>query len=470
MKIFISSLLLALSCITTFSQTPWTLGNCIDYAHTHNLTIKARELQAENAKGDYAQSRMNVLPSLNVSASRRYNFGWQVDPFTNDFISEQTLSDNYGISSDMNLFTGLRILNYIRSSEYTMLARIQDVEKEKVNISIQIATAYLQILFNEELLKVAQEQQQVTSMQVERTKSLVEAGNAAMGDLLEIKAQLAAENLNITQTHNLRNLAYLNLAQLLDFESIDSFKIYIPDTLAPDVDLLIPSSYSVYSDARTILPHVKSAEYDVLSAERNFQAAKGRLLPTISLGANLNTGYSDNRTQLNQNDIQQRTIGYLQSDPSQLVASNYFGSQPYPYMDQLTENAASTVYLSLSIPIFNRWENKNAISRARINTELSKNTLRYTEQQLLKEIQQAYNDAVSAREKYISSSQAVQSYEESFKYTDQKFDVGIVNNVEYTIAKNNLIKAQSEWVKAKYEYYFSLKILDFYRGIPLNLL
>ena len=446
MKYRTFALLLLVIFLVNFSQaqSPWSLTECIDYAHANNLQIRRAQLQAEIASNDLFQSKMNILPDVNASASRNYNFGHQVDPFTNEFINDNTVTDNYGVYSNLNLFTGLVNLNAIKANKYNTLSKLQDVEREKIEISFEIATAYLRILFSRELLEVAKSQREVTSLQVDRADKLVQAGSLAKGDLLEISAQLAAEGLNVTNSQNELNLAYLNLSQILDLDSVNSFEIVVPDSVEPDFSKPIIGVSTVYYDGLVFLPHVKGAEYTLQAYEKNLAIQKGQLSPTLSVNGSWGSGYSDNVINPATGDV-------------------------YSYGDQLDLLSSKSIYLSLNVPIFNRWQAKNNISNAKITVLDAETNLDLTKQQLYKEIQQAYNDAVSAKEKFNSASQAVKSYREAFGYTEQKYSVGMVNSVEYNIAKNNFIKSESQLLQAKYSYIFAIKILDFYRGIPLSL-
>ena len=438
---------LSIISFSVLAQNPWTLSDCIDYAHANNIQIKRTELQAEVAEVNKLQSVTNLFPDLNGRVYRNYGFGRQVDPFTNEMLENNFINDNYSINSSVALFTGLQNYNNMKSSEYAMLAALQNVEKEKIELTLEIASAYLQILYQQELLGVAESQQEVTSLQVERTAKLVEAGSVARGDLLEIQAQLANENLNVTNSQNQLQFSVLNLVQLLDLDSTEGFQIVTPDTVDPSqFDAFSPVAF-VYEEALAYLPHIKSAEYDLLSNEKALLVQKGKNYPTLYLSASIYTGYSD-----------QRALYDAQENPLD-----------YPYNDQFRDNIAQSVAIGLSIPIFNRWEVHNSVSKARIQVEDSRYILEQVKLQLYKNIQQAHNDAVSAREKFKSATEAVNSYRESFHYTEQKFNVGLVNSVEYNIGKNNYIKAESELLQAKYEYVFAVKILDFYRGVPISL-
>lgn len=435
--------LILFTCVASYGQNAWSLEECIDYAHDNNLQIKRTELQAQIADNDYLQSKVNLLPDLNAGFSRNYLFGRQVNRYTNTFQNTNSINDDFGLDASLNIFNGLQSFNNIKKNEYAVMANLQNVEKEKIEISFNIATDYLNILFSEELLETAKSQLEITILQVDRTEKLVNAGSLAKGDLLEIQAQNAGEELNLTNAQNNLNLAYLNLTQLLDLDSVGGFGIYIPDTVDPDVSAPIISAIDVYTDALTFLPHVKSAEYELKSNEYNLAMNKGRRSPQIYARGSWGTGYSSTLTD---------TLGNV-----------------FSYNDQMNGNINKTFLVGVRIPIFNKWQVNNSISNAKISVFDAEYSLDLVKQQLYKNIQQAHNDAVSARDKYISAIQAVTSYEEAFNYTEQKYNVGIVNSVEYNIAKNNYITAQSDMLQAKYEFVFSVKILDFYRGIPLTL-
>ena len=450
------------------AQNPWTLSDCIEYAHTNNIQIKRTQLQADLAKVNLLQSKTSLLPDLNGNINRNYSFGRQVDPFTNEFILDNSIYDNFSLSTSVSLFNGLQNYYNIKSNQFASMAAIQDVEKEKVEKTFEVSSAYLAILYQQEILEVARNQREVTELQVERTKKLVEAGSVAKGDLLEIQAQLANENLNVTNMQNDLQLSVLNLVQILDLDSTGGFSVVVPDTIDPERLFIIPGVTDVYNEAIGFLPHIKYAGYQLKSAEKNLLVQKGRRSPMIYITGSIYTGYSDQRLLIDDGNTYESTIGYVQETGQQVVSQGY-GTVEYPYIDQFNDNIAQSLSIGVSIPILNRWEVNNGISRARIQVEDSRYELDQVKQQLYKNIQQAHNDAVSAHEKYISAKEAVNSYRESFHYTEQKFNVGIVNSVEYNIAKNNFIKAESELLQAKYQYIFALKILDFYRGIPIEL-
>ncbi len=457
------------SYIAVNAQRNWTLEECINYAHQNNLQIKRQELNANISGANYKQSKYSVLPDLNLGASKNLNYGRAVDPYTNDYITENTSSDRFYASSSLNIFNGLQTYNTIKENKYHFLKSRQDVVKVKNDISIQIATAYLQILFCRELLDISKSQYEVTLLQVEKTKKLVEVGNSAKGELYQMEAQAANEKLNVINAGNHLKMAYLDLTQLLDLDSVRNFDVVIPADLLVDSSYILKDVTTLYNEALNILPQIKSAEYALMSQEKSLAVQVGRRSPQIYIQGSYYTGYSSTGARLDTDSPQDITVGYLGDDINQPVIAHGFGTENYPYFDQLNDNAYKSVSFGLNIPIFNQNQVNRDISNARIMVNDSKFALEQTKQILFKDVQQAHADAIASLEKYKSSMEAVKSNEEAFNYTQQKLDVGLVSSVDYNIAKNELLKAKSDLLQAKYEYIFNIKILDFYTGNPILL-
>src|SRR4030042_6560802 len=461
--------ILTVNLSTGYAQKVWTLEECINYAHQNKLQIKRQELSAKMSKNNFNQSKFNMLPNLNAGGSRNMNFGRSIDPFTNEFITENTNADNYYAQSSLNLFNGLQTYNTIQAYKYELLQNSEDVTKTKNDITLQIALAYLQILFNKEFVEVSLSQYEVTLMQIEKTKKMVDVGNIAVGELYKMEAQAASENLNITIARNNLKMAYLDLTQLLYLYSAEGFDVALPAGLEIDLNHGLEDVSTIYHAAVGYLPQIKSAEYQLKGYEKYLAIQRGKRSPQISLRGTYYTGYSDARSKIDINSVSDMTIGYLVGDLNQPVTAPSYGVTDYPYSEQIKDNAYKSLSLNISIPIFNNRQTETNISNAKISVMDSKLELDQTKQVLYKEIQQAHADAVAALEKYKSGMEAVRSNEEAFNYTQQKFDVGLINYVDYNISKNELLKANSELLQAKYEYIFKIKILDFYMGKPIVL-
>ena len=431
------------------AQTLWSLEDCIFYAYENNINIKQQALNSEYSDNILNQSKIQLAPNLNAGANHSYSFGRALDETTYRYTDNQTtISDNLNISSSVTLFNGLQQLNTIQQNEFNLLSSLQDLEKLKNDISLFLASGYLQILFNIELLQVAKDQHDLTLQQVQRTDKLVSAGSLARGSLLEIQAQAAGEELNVIEAQNLLDISYLNLTQMLDLDSVGNFQIEIPEFGDVAREPILLSVGSVYRDAIGVMPQVHGAEYRLKSAHEGLDIAKGGRSPSLYINAQWGTGYSDARQILNTTTMEFEDMSFR---------------------DQIEGNRNAAISFGLNVPIFNRWMVNTNISNARINVVNYELTLETTKMDLYKNIQQALADAIAAQKKHTATEEALVAMEESFKYTEQKFEVGLVNTVEYNTEKNRLTRTQSDLLQAKYDYIFKMKILDFYRGIPIRL-
>ena len=299
-----------------------------------------------------------------------------------------------------------------------------------------------------ELVKTAQDQVDITAQQVARTQKLVDAGTLAKGDLLEIQSQGAREEVNLINAQNQLNLAYLDLLQLLDKPASERFDIEQPIIVIEDASLdLIPSD-KVYEYAVINRPEIKSAEYRLESAERALSIAKGSRSPVISLRGGWNTTWSD--------QIREDVF-----DPE---------SSTMAYWDQVKDNNPNKNWgITLSIPIFNGYQVSTFVNQSKLATISAEYDLELTENQIRKTVETAYTDAIAAFKTYQANEKSLESFRESFKYMEQKFNVGLVNSLDYNVAKQQLTKAESDLISAKFDFVFKTKVLDFYMGKTITL-
>lgn len=446
--------ILFLCCLATLGLTPvkaqkvWSLEECISYALENNLLIKRQELNVEYYKNNSNQSYYNMLPNANGQINQGWNSGQTFDYFSSQYTNQNYWSSNWGLNSNILLFNGFQTWNNIAKSKYNFLKSQSDLDKSKNDISTQLALGYLQVLFTKELLDVAKSKLEVTSLQSERTRKMLEVGNVAQGEYLQIKAQESNDKTALINAQNNLDIAYLNLTQMLDLDSVQGFEIVVPANI--EVELLSPvaSVQDIYAVALTTMPQIKSAQYALKSAEKDLSMAWGQLSPSFNLNGGLNTFYSQ-----------------IAPDPE---STNPDAPAP-AFNKQLKTNFNKQVGLGVTIPIFNRMQVKTSISNSKLQVFDYKIQLDQAKLALYKEVQQAQADATAAQEKYYSSVDAVKFNEEAFKYTSQKLEVGLVNSVDYNVAQNNLISAKSSMLQAKYEYIFKLKILDLYMGKPIVL-
>ena len=341
----------------------------------------------------------------------------------------------------MPLFTGLRIPRTIELNRLNLEAATADLAKARDDVSVQVAQAYVQILYDMELRDVASRQIGIDSMHVARLTEMLRTGKASGVEVAQQEAALAQSRLTYTQADNDCRLALLSLAQLLELPSPEGFAIVRPDTAAIAVTggAELPAPGEIYQEALAFKPEVKAETLRLKGADVNISIAKSALLPTLSLNAGLGSNYY-------------KTSGF---------AAESFGRQ-------MRNNFSQYVGLSLNVPIFNRLETRNSIRAARLSRETQELQLENVKKTLYKEIQQAYYNAVAARAQYASSREAARSNKAAFDLTSAKYEYGKANITEFNEAKNNWLKAESDLVRAKYEYMYGTSLLDFYRGKPMD--
>ncbi|HNO71312.1 MAG TPA: TolC family protein, partial [Bacteroidia bacterium] len=439
----------------------------------NNIQVKQNRLNARLSEASLLQNKMQMLPSLNGSVSNSYNSGQRVDPFTNQFVAgDWTQSQNYSLNANAILFGGFQVLNTIKQNKYDLQASEQDILKTQNDISLNIASAYLQILFSQELLATSKSQADITKLQLDRTQKLVDVGNLPKGSLLDMQAQMASEDVNIVNAENNLSISKLNLIQMLNLDSADSFSIVVPEITMPSETVINSTADQIYQAALAKQPEIKSSELKLMSSEKGVSIAQAGRYPRLSLNASYGTGYSGARKELVGTPIFKKfTPNGSITGSGDLVYEPIFDAtyETTPLNTQLQNNINRSVGLFLNVPLFNNLQTSTAITRAKINRENAALSLQLQKDNLKKSIQQAYNNAYSSLKKYQASKKAVDAMEESFKYTEQKYNVGATNTTEYNDSKNKLTKAKSDLLQAKYDYVFKLKVLDFYQGKTISL-
>ncbi len=452
------------------AQKIWSLEECVSYALNNNIQIKQQQLSTVVARLTYNQKIASLFPSVNGSASLAFNNGQTVDMYTNQFATKTVQSDNFSLTSNVVLFDGLQLLNGLKQKHIDFLASQYDLQKMKNDISLTIATAYLQVLYSQELLDIAKNQLDITQQQVSRTQKLYDVGNLAKGTILTLQSQQATDELQKVNAQNNLDMAYLTLAQLLDLQNTQGFDIVKPALILPDASALMMKVDEIYAKAMGLQPDIKSAELKVKSAQKGLAISRGMYSPSLSLSASYGTGYSG---------ASQKVSGFTLSGSQQIGATAlgeavYAPTYDYTYektkfWSQIDNNQNKSIGLYLNVPIFNKWQTQTMIGTSKVQLNSAILSYQSAKNQLYKTIQQAYADARAALNRYNAGLKSVEALTESFGYTEQKFNVGMVNSIDYNDAKNNLLKAKSELLQAKYDYVFRCKVLDFYQGKPITL-
>jgi outer membrane protein len=474
-RLSFSLLFLAGFIISSAQNVPkvWTLEDCINYALDHNLDIKKQILTVEANKKQLLQSKLTLLPNLNLNATNVWNFGQTIDLFTNTFATTTVRSNDFYIQSSMTLFSGLTKMNTIKQNSINLLASNYDLDVLKNSISLSVAGYFLDMLLNQELLDVAKDQIEITKSQVSRTEKMVEAGSSAKGDLLNIQAQEASEALTVVQAENQLIISRLSLQQLIDLPVSPDFQIEKPLLKPVDDSKRLETPEQIYNVAVEKRPEIQSADLRVQSAEKSLAIARGTLYPTLSFGGSWGTGYSGADKEVDPTrppDTIMFPIGYTQNTHEVVMAQELeYQYRVKTFNEQLKNNDNQSLGFYLNIPIFNGWTVRTNISLAKIQRDKAELDLEMQKRDLRKSIEQAYTDASSSLQQYNASLQKVTAQEESFKYTQQKFDVGMLTSFDYNNSKKDLNKAQSDLLQAKYDFIFKTTILDFYMGRPISI-
>ena len=440
MKIFITATVaLLLMPASVLAQQQWSLRQCIDYAVEHNIQVKQREVSRMQRELDVNTAKNSRLPDLSASASESFSFGRGLTA-QNTYSNTNTSSTSFNLSSSVPLFTGYRIPRTLEMQKLNLEAATADLEKAKNDIRMQVAQAYVQILYNLELCEVANRQIEIDSMHVHRLTEMMKNGKASGTEVAQQEASLAQSRLTATQADNDYRLSLLSLTQLLELPSPEGFTISreVNQELWNEVHTL-PSPDVIYQEALIIKPEIQAEQSRLASSAKNIDIAKSANLPSLSLSGGLGTNYY-------------KTSG--------LPGDKFF--------KQLNNNFSQFLGLSLNVPIFNRFETRNNIKNAQLSQYNQQLQLDNVKKNLYKEIQQAYYNAVTSEAKYQSSEQAKRSQEEAFRLMSAKYEYGKANITEFNEAKNNLMKAESDLVRAKYEYLYQNALIDFYRGKDLS--
>lgn len=427
-----------LAAATANAAQGWTLDQCIEYAIENNIQVRQSDLNAQNNDVELNKAVSNRLPGVSASASQGWSFGRSITA-DNTYANTNTASTSFSIGADMTLFAGGRINGNIKMAELSLEAAKSDLERIKDDIRVQVAQAFIQIVYNRSILDVARNQVTIDSMQVERLTALAAIGKASSAEVASQNATLAQSRLSVTQAQNNLSLSILTLTQLLELPSPDGFDIVQPET--DNLELSIPDSpEAIYAQALDIKPAVKSEEIRLEQAGKNIQVARSGYLPSLSLSASAGTNY------------------YSSSN----LKSDAFGTQ-------IKNNFGPHIGLNLNIPIFSRNSNRNNVRSAKLGQMNQQMQLDNVKKTLYKEIQQAYYNAVASKSRYESSELVQTSAQESFDLVQAKYEGGKASITEFNESKNRLVSAQADLLKYRYEYLFNTALLEFYRNSSFEL-
>ena len=416
----------------------WDLAGCIAYALENNISIKMQDLNLQSAEATLEQSKAALFPTLNASAGGTAMF--QKTPTYNDYMEASnngTISGNLGLNSGVTLYQGGRLRNTIKQSEISLQSAAQQKEQTLLETEISVTQAYIQILYDRENLEVCRTNEQLDKELLERGDALLAAGSISKADHAQLKSQYASDKYNTVNAENTFNTDMLKLRQLLELGLDDEFEPVFPEIGDEQIHELLPPLAEIYADALETLPQMRNSELEVENAEIAVNIAKAGQIPSLSLNAGLSTGmYSGTGTSA---------------------------------LQQMGDKLSESVGLNLSIPIFNGKQNVTNVKKARIQHSNAVLQEQSTKKEILSSIQNLYNDAVAARQKYEASKEKLTAGEQSYELVKAQFTAGVKNVVDLNTEKANYISALSGQLQAKYQALLAAKILKRYTGTPIEL-
>lgn len=413
---------------TTANAEVWTLDSCINHALSHNLTVKSQEARLRTGELDITAARDRFLPQISANASQSFSYGRGLTS-ENTYTNRNTSGFGWGVNLSLPLFQGLSAVRETKYAKANLRVMVEELESAKDDITLNVISAYLQVLYAGEMQAVAAEQLRLARVEEQRRSQLLELGKIAELDLTEARSQVAQNELSVVNAANDRTLALVDLAQLLELPDIDGFDIAPID----DDGLTLCSPDDVYERALASNHSILAGRRRIEAADRGISLARSSYLPRLSFNAGLGSNY------YTVSGIEHETFGR-----------------------QMRNNFNKTLGFSLSVPIFDAFSSRNSVRRARLQKLDAEIQYESAERALYKTVQQAYYQAKGAAEKLRTAQVTSEATRAAFEAMQQKYEFGRANSTEYETARSNYVTALSEAVRARYESILRRRILAFY--------
>ena len=428
----------------------WTIQECVDYALAHNISIKQTELDRKLADIDKKGAVGNFLPLINGTASHSWNIGLNQNITTGLLENQTTQFTSFGVNANVDIFKGLQNQNRYRRATLAIIAAQYQLTKIQDDVSLNVANAFLQILFNKENIKVQNELLSSNTRQLERTQQLVDAGSIPRGDLLDSKSTVADSRQKVIAAENALLISKLSLAQLLQFDDFRNFDIADEDYEAKQSEVMFQTPEAIYNKALEERVEVKLAKANVAVAEKDVKIARGGFMPSLQGFYQFNS-----------------RISYANTPVFDSIGTVIGTTGPGTFFNQFSDNKGHNFGLQLTVPILNGFSIKNNYDRSKIALERSKIALSQSQLDLERNVYTAFTDANGAYKSYESAVTALEARESAFNYAKERYNVGMMNAFDFNQAQTLYSNAQSEVLRTKYDYIFRTKIVEFYFGIPI---
>ena len=437
-------LLLALMAMTAQAQRQWTLQECLDYALEHNIQLQKNRLTEAQDREDIQMRRAALLPSLSFSTNQ--NASWR--PWSQSYVnlsggtmtstsSEVDYNGSYGLNAQWTVWNGGRNHKNLEKSKLTAEMAEYATAESANTIQEQITQLYVQILYQAEAVRVAEQVLEASKMQRDRAQEMVDVGSLARVDLKQLEAQVSQDEYTVVNNRTQLDNYRLQLKQLLELVGTDDFDVATPNTGDANVLSAIPPKEAVYASAYAFRPEIQSGKLSIEQSELDIDIARRGFYPSVSMSAGIGT-------------------------------SNNSGIST-ALTEQWRRNLNNSIGLTVSVPIFDNRQNRTNVRKAKLSKDAADLSLQDTEQQLYQQIETYWLNARNAQQQYVAAKANVESMQETYGLVSEQFRLGLKNIVELTTGKNNLLQAQQQLLQSKYTALYNLAMLRFYQGEPIRL-
>ncbi len=455
------------------AQQAWTLQQCIARADERNLAVLNAALDAELAGQNQERTYWDLLPDLNGAATHGYNYGRVIDRFTNTFATDRVRTNNFFLSSQVELFRGFSKQNTIKQAGFDAEAAMKGIEAARNDVRVSVVQSFLNVLGLRERIAAAEAQAANTREQIERTRALVEAGRIARAEQLTLEAQLAQEEFNVTDVQNQHDQQLLVLARTMQLEANEMAQFDIVAPAISDLEVVAPtaSQQQVLENVLRSHPAYAQAELQERSAEKSVAIAQAGRIPSLTLNGSLGTGYSgrDIRTVGEPIIGDPVVVGATASGEAVLAPNISFNTELTPFNAQLDQNLNQSVSFTLNIPIFNNMRNRYAVQQARVQHAKVRNNVVSLRNDLQRNVLDALVQQRSAHRQFLAASKAVESGTVAMQFAQERYDQGVITVIELNSAKTMLNTSTANLINAKYQYLMASKYLDILQGLPVTL-
>lgn len=478
MRKLILTAVLSAVLLYTQAQEKWSLRQCVEYALANNISVKQQDIQARLVELTYKQSKLQQYPTANISGNAGINAGRSIDPTTNQFTTSQIFFSGLNFNTGATIFNWFSVRNNIAANNFELQAARAGVDKLKNDIALNVATAYLLVLVSEEQANVAAVTLQQSQQNRNNIRRRVDVGSLPELNYLEADAQVARDSASLITLRATVQQNLLQLKAVLNLDAATPFAVELPKLEQIPVEPISElQPEAVYNLAIQNLPQQRVNELRIKAAGKFIESARGAMYPTFSFFAGMGTNYSNNQifdvvntpTGTFQNTGAIVNIGGTDYQVKSPVFNTNIITSRIPIGTQLGDNFRQNAGISVNIPLFNGGAARTAWERSKLNLSTLQLQKQADNQTLKQDIYRAYNDALSALERFNASNKTIETTEKAFGFSQKRFDVGLQSTIEYLTNQNNLFRARIERLQAQVEYVFRLKVLEFYKGQGIKL-